>query len=713
MINFKMISFLFAWLFPTKEDRHTFRDLCKKIEKRKKIPKIYRNYQNKIKSLKHKYDNNKKINIVFLSTTLSKWSYKYIYNHFKKNEKFNVTVLISVYDFYAKGKYPNINYQKIAEDNYNYFKKNGYNVEYAFDFIANKHIDLKKFSPDIIFYEQPWDIPKIYQPEVTSKYAITFYSSYGSQITNGSNEYSEELYKTVFQYYVDNPFIKKYLVDSHNFSAEHLTVSGQPKLDAYLEPIDTSNQIWEGNYKKRIIWAPHHSFFKNSILKFGTFHWNYKFIYKYAKEHPEYEFVFKPHPELKRIIVKEKLMTQEEVDSYWNSWDNLVNAKVYEKGDYFDLFRTSDLLITDCNSFLYEYLPTEKPVIHCLNMYSVGHNEFGQKLIKGYYDANNIEELEEHLENILIKEQDTLLSKRKYIINNILVQPKMGVAKFIYEDIISTITNRKKELEINEKNIFTFWEPKTNMPDYIKLCIKTWQKFLPEYKIHIIDYDNIDYYLGKNFFDKILYKHFSLPKQADAIRCALLEKYGGIWLDADTIITNKKVKDFFKIDSDFICIGEHIAFIIAKKNSYVLRQWLFNIKLKLLIYKMFIKIPFLKKIFKDILKNLENWDVLGNSILNTYFRSKNKNIYSIDRQKIKCMPELIYYPNYKEIGHYSAYNKFYFDSCEEEFNINETTLLLLHNSWTPKSYKDKSIDEILQCNNTISKILKEILCLEE
>lgn len=439
-MNFHLISFLFNWIFPTKEDRKKFREICQNIEERKLQNKIQRNYNKHILNLHNKYINNETINIVFLNTTLSKWSYKHLYKYFENDKNFNPKILISVYNSYSKGKYTNIDYKKIAEHNFEYFKNNGYNVEYAFDFKQNRYIDLKDFKPDIIFYEQPWEMPKEYQTKYTSQFALTFYISYGSQITNGSNEYSQYLYRTVYKYYVDNPFIKKYLVDIHNYDAEHLSVSGQAKLDSYLLPINYSKQVWKTKDKKHIIWAPHNSFSNNSILKFGTFHLNYKFLYDYAKNHPEYEFVFKPHPELKLTIVKEKLMTEEEVDSYWECWDKLPNAQIYDECDYFDLFRTSDLLITDCNSFLYEYLPTLKPVIHLLNMYSVGHNEYGRKLINGYYDANDIEELQELLDKILIKDEDPLFIKRKYIVDNILIQPEGGVAQFIYKDILSVIT---------------------------------------------------------------------------------------------------------------------------------------------------------------------------------------------------------------------------------------------------------------------------------
>ena len=203
------------------------------------------------------------------------------------------------------------------------------------------------------------------------------------------------------------------------------------KLDAYLEPTNQSNIIWKSQNKKRVIYAPHHSFYKDSMLGFGTFDWNYKFFFNFAKNHPEIEFIIKPHPELKRQIVKQGLMSISEMTQYFEMWENLPNAQVYEYGNYFDMFKTSDLLITDCNSFLYEYLPTKKPVIHLISESSVGHNSFGEKIISGYYNASNIDELNKQLELVLFKNEDPLLPVREKIIAEDLIQPKDGVAKFI------------------------------------------------------------------------------------------------------------------------------------------------------------------------------------------------------------------------------------------------------------------------------------------
>ena len=40
--------------------------------------------------------------------------------------------------------------------------------------------------------------------------------------------------------------------------------------------------------------------------------------------------------------------------------------------------------------------------------------------------------------------------------------------------------------------LFTFWEPKEKMPAYIRLCMQTWKKFLPECEVVLLDYSNLE-----------------------------------------------------------------------------------------------------------------------------------------------------------------------------------------------------------------------------
>ena len=151
----------------------------------------------------------------------------------------------------------------------------------------------------------------------------------------------------------------------------------------------------------------------------------------------------------------------------------------------------------------------------------------------------------------------------------------------------------KTNLEVENKKkkfIFTFWEPHEKMPGYLKLCIKTWKKFLPDYDIKVLDYKNVKDYLGENLFSNIICKTMPLKIQADAIRVALLKKFGGIWLDADTIITNGQFINKLKY-YELIMLGEeknkiqNIGFIASSSNSSIINEWLKEIIKKVNQYK--------------------------------------------------------------------------------------------------------------------------------
>ena len=254
------------------------------------------------------------------------------------------------------------------------------------------------------------------------------------------------------------------------------------------------------------------------------------------------------------------------------------------------------------------------------------------------------------------------------------------------------------------KRIFTFWEPSHKMPAYIRLCIQTWKKFLPEYEVIILDYSNIDKWIEPNFYDKILYTDFTLPKQADAIRCAVLSKHGGIWMDADTIITSEKIKNIINIDSDFVLLSKHICFIVAKKNSYILKKWQNGIKYNLKKYSFIKNIGFLYKIF---CKNIERWDYLGNYILKKFLKTKNKNIfYSINKFEIGAFPEFkINTTENKSLS--DIYREFYFENDYADNTLKNTNgIICLHNSWTPTQYILMDEQTFLSQNNTLANILK-------
>ena len=210
----------------------------------------------------------------------------------------------------------------------------------------------------------------------------------------------------------------------HN-NAENCVVSGYPKLDFYLE------NTADANRPRTVIYAPHHSFEKTG-LGYATFAWNGAEILNFAKKNPDVHFVFKPHPRFKFAIVKNGIMTQAEIDAYYQAWQNLKNGSVHGTGDYMNLFLNSTAMITDCSSFLGEYYFTGNPLIHLISKNSAGQNELGENISKNYYQVHNLTELKTTLHTVITENKDPLKDKRLRAKNG-LAFPENGSGNYIKE----------------------------------------------------------------------------------------------------------------------------------------------------------------------------------------------------------------------------------------------------------------------------------------
>lgn len=266
-----------------------------------------------------------------------------------------------------------------------------------------------------------------------------------------------------------------------------------------------------------------------------------------------------------------------------------------------------------------------------------------------------------------------------------------------------------------QKNIFTFWEPKGKIPGYLSLCIKTWQKYLPEYTINILDYQTVKDYLGNVLFSNIICKNMSLPLQSDAIRVALLKKYGGIWLDTDTIIINGKfIKQFEKYELGMIgvekTIYQYIGFIYASKKSALLGEWLNQIIKKVRYYKNLLSLKNNTTNWKRSWKKIKSLFYLGYDIINPLLKDiKGKQYLRLDSSIANVFPEKKFFKN-NSMNNSEKFQLFYFENRDPQIILNDSVdLILLHNTWTPLKYKNMSENDFLKQDILISKLLSKIL----
>ncbi len=198
--------------------------------------------------------------------------------------------------------------------------------------------------------------------------------------------------------------------------------------------------------------------------------------------------------------------------------------------------------------------------------------------------------------------------------------------------------NEKKVIEIEKignipKNIWLYWENKSGheKPEYIQMCIDSVLRNCgKEFSVTILDENSVLNYLPSLRKDL---NGLTIPQKADYIRLAILNKYGGIWLDSDIIVFKsllplvKKLKEI-----DYVGFGYHGLMLnnmfakngygkpanwamISRKNGILVKKCLENAN-KLLDSKIELNTNYRyhklgRELIWDVIKNLRknsNWD---------------------------------------------------------------------------------------------------------
>ena len=198
--------------------------------------------------------------------------------------------------------------------------------------------------------------------------------------------------------------------------------------------------------------------------------------------------------------------------------------------------------------------------------------------------------------------------------------------------------------------------------------------------------------------------------QADAIRVAILKKYGGIWMDADTIILNGNfIKEFRNFELAMIGIEEtkyqYIGFIYGTFNSSILNEWLEKIINNVKIYRSIIKEKNDSDIWKKSYKKVKFFNYLGNGIIDPILKNiTGKKFFRLSSNKINPFPERNFLKD-SPLNITEKYRLFYFQKRNPEIILKIVKhIILLHNSWTPKQYKNMTETEFLNQDILLSKL---------
>ena len=282
-------------------------------------------------------------------------------------------------------------------------------------------------------------MPKAFALPSIGAETLMFYIPYGFN-TCTWNIYNTPIYHLGRKLFFDTQFHINLLEKECRVGMPRGLYSGYPKLDDFYKDPDALKFDWKMARPdaKKIIWAPHWSI--SSGILYATFQYNYKFMYEFAKAHPEISWVVKPHPWLPFSVVKENIFpTEAAFKEYLQAWNDLPNAQVYTGAYYQQIFATSDGMIHDCGSWIGEYQYTHKPMIF-LTRETQKFNDLGNEIMKVLYrvDGRNLNGIAALIQRIFIEGNDAKAAIRKELFDKYLNYPKangMSASEFIYRSI--------------------------------------------------------------------------------------------------------------------------------------------------------------------------------------------------------------------------------------------------------------------------------------
>lgn len=270
---------------------------------------------------------------------------------------------------------------------------------------------------------------------------------------------------------------------------------------------------------------------------------------------------------------------------------------------------------------------------------------------------------------------------------------------FLIFYLFNNLLNNENFSNIQKKDkiIWTYWEtlPGKKKPGYIDLCINS-IKFNCEkcFDIIVLNENSIYNYLPE--IKDIDFSKLNLPQKVDYYRYSLLEKYGGVWIDADILVI-KCICPFYKKLENYDYVGFGCGyeqntcsktlygysrplnwFMISKKNTPFIKcvkESAYNKILK--TNKNNKKLPYHdigKVILNDCYNKLkDNWSYFHVSSKCQEFDTKGNKLNNImiDFNWEDCKEERIFFPLYNTAPGYPDWFK---DLSEDELKNNDTYL---------------------------------------
>ena len=378
----------------------------------------------------------KPVKVIFFVLMSSTWKFDKLYELFSQDSRYQPMILVCpVFGFCDNNEQPFI------EETYTYFQSKGYHVQKAIE--NGTFVDVKKqLNPDIIVFTNPY----LNHPKYDIKNyrnTLTIYTQYGYTITDKFDITCDGLMENlVWRYYTDTPYIHKITLQKSRRKGKNAVCFGFSGIDVFLNN-PKKYDGWKdcGGKRCRIIWGPHHTICNyNTMLNKSSFLEYSDFMFEMAtKYHDKIQIAFKPHPLLKHRL--EIIWGKEKTEKYYDRWAHLSNGQL-ETGGYVDLFLTSDAIMHDSGSFIFEYLFIDKPALYLTNgsQIETDLNSLAVSAISQCYDiARDEKDIENFIISVIEGKDNKREVRNKFLTENLMPPNGLTASENIFNDITTQI----------------------------------------------------------------------------------------------------------------------------------------------------------------------------------------------------------------------------------------------------------------------------------
>lgn len=351
------------------------------------------------------------ITVAFKVENLGAWKSERVYSVMLRHPRFNPVLLVSrnaieddrdnIRAYCDKKRYPYIEADGMNHDIWDYVR------------------------PDIVFFQKPYRGTFDSFKHFILNYK-TLFCYIGYALRGNIEEWScvTPYLKKCWQIYYENKIIAEEYNSVLNPKIENAYVSGVPMMDELLLPKEEVENQWKPcqKWKKKIIYAPHHSIDVENKWQSSTFLEMGELMLDLAEKYSDQvQWAFKPHPLLREKL--EKVWGMEKTDDYYNKWAT-ASWSQYESGKYIGLFKHSDAMIHDCGSFILEYLYMGNPVMYLMRNTNLQDtfNSFYKDAFSLLYKGRTAAEVELFIQNT-INGVDEMKAQRELFVTDCLLPP--------------------------------------------------------------------------------------------------------------------------------------------------------------------------------------------------------------------------------------------------------------------------------------------------